>query len=173
MSESDKVALLVHDFSQHADATVTDYEAFSDGGPRYSITLNGRVCVESGEDDRGVSPETTECAPLPWCPLRYNQAEESCRWDVSKAYRQELVMWFDGVRTQQAWLASLGAHAPHHGATGGPAPNDTCSDVTGSPWPFAASAKLTDQSASHPATRTDTAWLGARSALSSLARASC
>ena len=109
----------------------------------------------------GSSPNCKHCGkkhPSDSCIQEpgISQAEKSRRWDAWKAYRQKLGIWFDKVRTPQARLASLEAHAAQHGAIDAPAPNDTGSDVTGSPEPFAASAKLTEQSASHPATRIDT-----------------
>ena len=46
ITENENVALLVHDFNVHSD---DDPDSRQPDRPRYSITLNGRVCVEEGE----------------------------------------------------------------------------------------------------------------------------
>ena len=55
LTENENVALLVHDFQTHRDETITGAPAASNPDyqpvgqrPKYSITLNGTVRVESG-----------------------------------------------------------------------------------------------------------------------------
>ena len=49
LTENENVALLVHDFHTHDDEPNNDYSPTAQGRPRFSITLNGIVRVEEGE----------------------------------------------------------------------------------------------------------------------------